>query len=93
MNDQQLTYTFAESADLIGCKLSWLRDQVTAGRVRHGRWGKRKGVFFTPEILEEIVDSRLRAAAARPPAASAMTPLAADIDIPIEFAGIRSARK
>jgi hypothetical protein len=93
MNEQQRTYTMIESADLIGCKFSWLRDQVTARAVPHGRWGKRKGVFFTPDDLEEIINSRRRAAAARRPAVSAVPPLAADVEIPTEFASIRSARR
>lgn len=97
MNHSTLTYDMRQAAELLGCSYSWLRDQVTAGTVPHGRWGSRKGVFFTSEDLAEILSSRQRAARARPSSTrpSAKGPGAASVrvvQVPVEFAGLRSAR-
>lgn len=60
MNNDVYTYNMRRAAEILGCNYFWLRDQVTNDDVPHGRWGKRKGVFFTPEHLTEIINGRQR---------------------------------
>ena len=96
------TYSLTQAADAIGCFLYWLRDQVTARTVPHGRWGIRKGVFFTADQLSEIVASRVQEVQAKPAARSARSGLepspdqreqATDLALPEEFASLRSVRR
>jgi hypothetical protein len=96
------TYSLTQAADAIGCFLYWLRDQVTARTVPHGRWGIRKGVFFTADQLSEIVASRVRAVQAKPAARSARSGLepspdqreqATDLVVRMFLAGPRLAER
>ena len=96
------TYSLTQAADAIGCFLYWLRDQVTARTVPHGRWGIRKGVFFTTDQLSEIVASRVQAVQAKPAARSARSGLepspdqreqATDLVVRMFLAGPRLAER
>jgi hypothetical protein len=96
------TYSLTQAADAIGCFLYWLRDQVTARTVPHGRWGIRKGVFFTADQLSEIVASRVQAVQAKPAARSARSGLepspdqrerATDLVVRMFLAGPRLAER
>jgi hypothetical protein len=92
MDHSLLTYDMRRAAEVLGCSYSWLRDQVTAGTVPHGRWGSRKGVFFMSEHLAEILASRQLAARARPSAVRPAASTVRVVEVPTEFAGLRSAR-
>ena len=92
--DNTRVYNRRAAAVVLDCKESWLRDQVTAGTVPHGRRGKVKGVFFTADDLRAILEARHRPA--RPHGAAQRMhpdePVTAAVDVPDRFAGLRSAR-
>jgi hypothetical protein len=90
--DNSRLYSIDEAANLLGCSRYWLRDQVTAGTVPHGRRGIRKGVFFTAGDLLEIVESRRRPAKPLPAPNAAASGAVTPTSIPAEFAALRSAR-
>lgn len=52
----KLAYTMAEAAELIGCSESFLRDAVTARRIRHRRLGGARGVRFTRDDLQAFLE-------------------------------------
>lgn len=92
--DDTRLYNPPAAAVVLDCKESWLRDQVTAGTVPHGRRGKVKGVFFTADDLRAILEARHhparpQGAAQRMRPADPATPA---VDVPDRFAGLRSAR-
>jgi excisionase family DNA binding protein len=62
-------YTIDEATEVLRCRRSWLRDQVTAGTVPHLRLGKVKGVRFTADDLMQIAATRARPVGAVAPAA------------------------
>jgi excisionase family DNA binding protein len=53
----KLAYTIDEAADMIGKPASFVRDLVTARKIRHRRLGSVKGVRFTMADLEAYLDS------------------------------------
>lgn len=94
MDTVPLTYNMEQAAAKLGCPRTWLRDQVTAGTVPHGRWAHVKGVFFTPENLSEIIADRQRAVRAKPSAPGQVTTESAPTDpVPAPFAALRSVRR
>lgn len=54
MTQDLISYTITEAAALIGLAPTTLRDKVTAYEVPHHRYGNVKGVYFTPEDIDEI---------------------------------------
>ena len=92
------TFTIKQAAHELGCRPSWLRDQVTARQVPHGRWGVSKGVFFTAGHLDQILADRMQVVASKPsrcaPLAGAPQPKPSDpIAVPAVFARLRTARQ
>lgn len=73
-----------EAAARLGCSPYTLRDRVTRGEVPHHRAGRRKGVYFTQEDLDEILAGQARRATA-PRTEMTLT------EIPAEFAVLRRA--
>ena len=92
--DNTRLYDIPSAAAVLDCTISWLRDQVTAGTVPHGRRGKRKGVFFTADDLNSIIEDRRRPARpiAAPKGTSASAAHVLLVAVPERFAGLRSAR-
>lgn len=90
--DDTRIYSLDTAPAVLNCTRSWLRDQVTAGTVPHGRLGKRKGVFFTADDLKEIIETRRRPARERMDDESAPTESARVVSVPDRFVGLRSAR-
>jgi excisionase family DNA binding protein len=92
--DEQSRFCMEEAADRLGCSPYTLRDRVTRGEVPHHRSGRRKGVYFTQEDLDEILAGQARRATARGTRAQATAPRTkmTPTEIPAEFAVLRSSR-
>lgn len=60
MTHNPIDYTITEAAALIGLAPTTLRDKVTAYEVPHHRYGNVKGVYFTPEDIDEIRTTHAR---------------------------------
>lgn len=90
--DDSKLYSLDTAPAVLNCTRSWLRDQVTAGTVPHGRLGKRKGVFFTADDLKAILETRRRPARVLMAEDSAPRNSAPPVSVPDRFAGLRSAR-
>ncbi|MBT6155800.1 MAG: helix-turn-helix domain-containing protein [Planctomycetaceae bacterium] len=55
-NDDRISYTEPEAAELIGVKRHVLRDERLKGRVRHGKVGNK--IVYTRRQLLEFVEGR-----------------------------------
>ena len=80
-----------EAATALGCSRFTLRDRVTRGEVPHRRSGRRKGVYFTQEDLDEIRAGQARGVTAKSARgrATALRPVLPVADVPAEFAVLR----
>jgi hypothetical protein len=55
-NDDRISYTETEAAELVGVKRHVLRDERLKGHVRHGKVGNR--IVYTRRQLLEFVEGR-----------------------------------
>ena len=91
MERLERTYTLDEAAEALGISRWTLRDWVSRHEVPHRRRGRVKGVYFTEDDLDEILDAQARPALALPAQArmSRQASLVSVEDLPAEFAVLR----